>query len=85
MDSTVTRIPDEPVPTRDPGAHQTQPVAYPHDVERFADAIEAVMSDGTHELSAIADGLNAHGVRAGGRERWTAESLAAYLAELGAE
>jgi hypothetical protein len=85
MDNTVTRIPDEPVKIVAPGAHQTRPVPYPDEVERFADALEAIMGDGTHELSAIAEGLNARGVRAGGRERWSADVLASYLAELGAE
>lgn len=85
MNQTTTRIPDERIGLVDPGAHQTRPVPYPEDVERFADALEAVMSDGTHELAAIAEGLNARGVRAGGRERWNAEVLASYLAELGAE
>jgi hypothetical protein len=85
MNQSITRVPVEPVTLIDPGAHQTRPLPYPEDVERFADAIEEVMSDGTHELDAIADGLNARDVSAGGRERWNCDVLASYLAELGAE
>jgi hypothetical protein len=46
----------------------------------LADALEAVMADGTHDLPGITAALNA---RAGaGSEPWTPERLAAELAAL---
>jgi hypothetical protein len=84
MNNNVTRLPER-VHVDTPAAHQTLPVPYPEDVDRFADALEEIMSDGTHELDAIAEELNARGVRSGGRERWNADVLTSYLAELGAE
>jgi hypothetical protein len=63
--------------------HQTRPAGgYPPEVSAFADHLEAIMSDGTHELPAIAAQLNARGVACGGRETWTPENLSAYFAEL---
>jgi hypothetical protein len=56
--------------------------AYAPEVTAFADALEAVMADGTHGLAEIAAGLNARHVAAGGRSNWTPETLSAYLAEL---
>jgi hypothetical protein len=63
--------------------HQTAPnPPYPVEVSAFADQLEEIMGDGTYDLAAIAAGLNARHVVAGGRERWTPENLSAYLAEL---
>ena len=63
--------------------HQTRPEPpYPPEVTAFADALEAIMGDGTHELDGIAAALNARGVAAGGRTRWTPATLSAYFAEL---
>lgn len=62
---------------------QTAPATpYPPEVTKFADQLEAIMADGTHDLAGIAAGLNARGVVAGGRREWTPETLSAYLAEL---
>jgi hypothetical protein len=63
--------------------NQTAPaMPYPSDVTAFADALEALMADGTHDLTGIVAGLNARHVAAGGRAQWTPESLTAYFAEL---
>jgi hypothetical protein len=63
--------------------NQTRPEQpYLPEVTAFADALEAVMGDGTHGLAEIAAGLNARRVAAGGRSNWTPEALAGYLAEL---
>jgi hypothetical protein len=63
--------------------HQTRPdPPYPAEVTAFADQLEAIMADGTHDLGAIAAALNARGVFAGGRASWTPETLGAYFAEL---
>ena len=63
--------------------NQTRPVAgYPAEVTAFADALEAVMADGTHDLEGIAAGLNARDIVSGGHACWTPETLAAYFAEL---
>lgn len=62
---------------------QTRPdPPYPAEVTAFADALEAIMADGTHELAAIAAALNERSICSGGRERWTPETLSAYFAEL---
>jgi len=63
--------------------HQTRPdPPYPPDVTAFADELEAIMADGTHDLAAIAAALNARRPSARGRRNWTPESLSAYFAEL---
>lgn len=63
--------------------YQTRPAAgYPADVTAFGDALEAIMADGTHDLPAIAAGLNARKIVSGGHRDWTPESLSAYLATL---
>ena len=63
--------------------HQSRPdPPYPAEVTAFADQLEAIMADGTHDLGAIVAALNARGVTAGGRARWTPETLSAYFAEL---
>lgn len=62
---------------------QTAPaVPYPPEATAFADQLEAIMADGTHDLAGIAAGLNARHVVAGGRSEWTVETLRAYLSEL---
>ena len=63
-------------------ARQTCPVPYPPEADRFGDALEAIMGDGTHDLAGIAEGLNRRGVAAGGRTVWTPDALSVYLAEL---
>ncbi len=63
--------------------YQTRPdPPYPPEVSAFADHLEAIMADGTYDLPAIVAALNARGASAGGRERWTPETLSAYFAEL---
>ncbi len=63
---------------RDP-FRQTAPVPpYSAAASSLADALEAVMDDGTHDLSGIVAALNARGPAV----PWTAESLAAELAAL---
>jgi hypothetical protein len=63
--------------------NQTRPaVPYPPDVTAFADRLEEIMADGTHELDAIVAALNARKVAAGGHAAWTPASLSAYFAEL---
>ena len=63
--------------------HQTAPdPPYPAEVSAFAERLEEIMSDGTYDLAAIAAGLNARQVVAGGRTAWTPATLTSYLAEL---
>jgi hypothetical protein len=63
--------------------YQTRPEPpYPAEVTAFADQLEAIMADGTHDLDAIVAALNARNVAAGGHTSWTAQSLSAYFAEL---
>jgi hypothetical protein len=63
--------------------NQTRPEQpYAPDVTAFADALEAVMADGSHGLAEIAAGLNARHISAGGRSNWIPETLSAYFAEL---
>jgi hypothetical protein len=63
--------------------YQTRPdPPYPAEITAFADQLEAIMADGTHDLDAIVAALNARQVSAGGHTGWTAESLSAYFAEL---
>jgi hypothetical protein len=63
--------------------YQTCPEPYPADVNAFADALEEIMVDGTHDLDAIAAALNARRVTTGGHDvAWTPGTLAVYLAEL---
>jgi hypothetical protein len=62
---------------------QTAPATpYPPEATAFADQLEAIMADGTHDLAGLAAGLNARRVVAGGRHEWSPETLRAYLAEL---
>jgi len=62
---------------------QTAPdVPYPPEVTAFADQLEAIMADGTHDLDAIVAALNARGVASGGHTTWTAESLSMYFGQL---
>jgi hypothetical protein len=63
--------------------YQTRPAeGYSADATVFADALEAIMADGTHDLAGIAAGLNARGIAAGGLSSWTPEALSTYLAAL---
>ena len=62
--------------------NQTCPEPYAPDVIAFADELEDIMRDGTHELAGIVAALNARHVVAGGRGNWTPETLSAYFAEL---
>ena len=63
--------------------YQTRPdPPYPAEVTAFADALEAIMADGTCELAAIAAALNARHIVAGGHGAWSPETLSAYFAEL---
>lgn len=63
--------------------HQTRPdQPYPAEVTAFADHLEAIMADGTHDLAALAAALTARRVVAGGHDAWTPETLSRYLAEL---
>jgi hypothetical protein len=55
---------------------------YPPEATKFADQLESIMGDGTHDLAGIAAALNARRIVAGGRSEWTAQTLRAYLAEL---
>jgi hypothetical protein len=62
---------------------QTAPeLPYPPEATKFADQLESIMADGTHDLAGIAAGLNERHIVAVGRSEWTAETLRAYLAEL---
>jgi len=67
------------VAVRDPFRQTAPEPPYPAAVSAFADELEAVMADGTHDLAGIADALNARG-SAGAP--WTPERLAAELAML---
>ena len=63
--------------------YQTLPAGgYPADATAFADALEDVMADGTHDPAGIAAALNARKISAGGTSEWTAERLTTYLAQL---
>jgi hypothetical protein len=62
---------------RDPFRQTAPEPAYLPDAKALADALEAVMADGTHDLPGIVAALNAREGAA-----WTAESLAAKLSEL---
>jgi hypothetical protein len=62
--------------------NQTCLEPYPADVTAFADELEDIMADGTHDLAAIAAALNARRIVAGGRGAWSPETLSAYFAEL---
>lgn len=63
--------------------HQTRPdPPYPAEVTAFADQLEAIMADGTHDLAAIVAALNARRVVAGGHDVWTPERLSCYFADL---
>lgn len=53
---------------------------YPAAATAFADALEAVMADGTHDLPGIVAALNARA--AAGSDPWTPERLAAEFAAL---
>lgn len=65
----------------DPG-NPNPPNPYPAEVDAFADALEDVMRDRTYDLAEIAAGLNRRAIACAGRTTWTAETLAAFLAEL---
>ena len=63
--------------------HQTRPdPPYPAEVTAFADQLEAIMADGTHDLAGIVAALNARRAVAGGHDAWTPETLSRYFAEL---
>jgi hypothetical protein len=63
--------------------YQTLPKdGYPPEAAAFADALEDVMNDGTHDLAGIAAGLTSRGIIANGHTTWTPEILSAYLAKL---
>jgi hypothetical protein len=65
------------------GPHQTRPSAWPPELTAFADALEAVLGKGDHDLKAIVAGLNAHGSKAPDGTVWTEASLRVRLKELG--
>ena len=63
--------------------YQTRPsTPYLAETGPFADALEAIMAHGTHDLAGLAAGLNARKISAGGTTAWTPETLSAYLATL---
>jgi hypothetical protein len=63
--------------------YQTRPTPpYPAEATAFADALEAIMADGTHDLDGLAAGLNARRITAGGYSDWTPATLSSYLAAL---
>jgi hypothetical protein len=63
--------------------YQTRPAGgYPAEATVFADALEDIMADGTHDVPGIASALTARGVIAGGHSAWTPDALCAYLAAL---
>jgi hypothetical protein len=63
--------------------HQTRPdPPYSAEVTAFADQLEAIMADGTHDLGAIAAALNVRKVSAGGNASWTPHTLSVYLVKL---
>jgi hypothetical protein len=63
--------------------YQTRPATgYPAEATAFADALEDIMADGTHDLDGLAAGLNARRVSAGGTAAWTPANLSTYLAAL---
>ena len=64
---------------RDPFRQTAPEPPYPAAASAFADELEAVMADGTHDLAGIAAALNE---RAAGGTPWTPERLAAELATL---
>ncbi len=63
---------------RDPFRQTAPATPYPAAATALADALEAVMADGTHDLPGIVAALNARA----GAPVWTAERLAADLAAL---
>jgi hypothetical protein len=71
------------VPTVPDLFSQTRPAAgYPADATAFADALELIMADGTHDLDGIAAALNARKIVGAGNAHWTPATLGAYLASL---
>ncbi len=62
---------------RDPFRQTAPEPPYAPDATALADALEAVMADGTHDLAGIVAALNARDGAA-----WTSASLAAKLAQL---
>jgi hypothetical protein len=66
------------VAMRDPFRQTAPATPYPADAVALADALEAVMADGTHDLPGIVAALNARA----GTPVWTTERLAAELAAL---
>ncbi len=65
---------------RDPFRQTAPNPPYTAAATALADALEAVMADGTHDLPGIVAALNARA--AAGTEPWTPERLAAELATL---
>ncbi|MCP4997933.1 MAG: ATP-binding cassette domain-containing protein [Hyphomicrobiales bacterium] len=54
--------------------------------QAFADALEAIFSNGIHDMDAVAGELNSAGIeRPDGGAAWTAESLTSYLAAINKE
>jgi hypothetical protein len=66
------------------GPHQTRPADWPAAYTAFADELEAALAAGADELETIAAALNARGSASPAGAPWTAQSLRARLAELGA-
>jgi|GEM_PF-1650110 hypothetical protein len=65
------------------GPHQSRPPSWPAPLTAFADALEAVLATGRHDLPGIVAGLNERGFPAPDGGKWTEASLRARLAELG--
>lgn len=65
------------------GPHQTRPESWPADASALADALEAVLAAGDHDLEAIVAGLNGRGFASPDGAPWTEASLRARLRELG--
>ena len=63
--------------------YQTRPAGWQAaELDPFADALEAVLKTGKHDLASLVEGLNAGGVTPPAGAAWTAASLTARLAEL---
>ncbi len=63
--------------------YQTRPAGWPTaELDPFADALEAVLKTGKHDLGSLVVGLNSSGVKAPDDATWTDASLVARLAEL---
>jgi hypothetical protein len=79
LENNVLLTKQSEVVVRDPFRQTAPEPPYSAAASAFADELEAVMADGTHDLAGIAAALNA---RAPGAAPWTAERLAAELATL---